>query len=66
LAAVAIVFPAFLEYLTVQERITMKQAEELTQTPRATLKLRITQLLEDGFILRHRQARGTWYTKKAG
>jgi hypothetical protein len=44
----------------------MKQAEELTQTPRATLKLRITQLLEDGFIQRHGQARGTWYTKKTG
>lgn len=51
-----------LEYLTAQGRITMKQAEALTQTPRATLKLRMTQLLEDGFILRQGQGRGTWYT----
>jgi Fic family protein len=49
-----------LEYLKDNGRITMKQAEDLTQTPRATLKLRIAQLLEDGHILRHGQGRGTW------
>ena len=53
-----------LEYLKDNGRITMKQAEALTKTPRATLKLRITQLLEDGHILRHGQGRGTWYTRK--
>lgn len=52
-----------LEYLKVNGRITMKQAEDLTQTPRATLKLRIAQLLENGHILRHGQGRGTWYTR---
>ena len=52
-----------LEYLKDNGRITMKQAEDLTQTPRATLKLRIAQLLEDGHILRHGQGRGTWYTR---
>lgn len=52
-----------LEYLQRNARITMKQAEELTQTPRATLKLRIAQLLEDGHILRYGKGRGTWYTR---
>lgn len=52
-----------LEYLKANGRITIKQAEGLTQTPRATLKLRIAQLLEDGHILRHGQGRGTWYTR---
>lgn len=54
-----------LEYLKDNGRITMKQAEDLTHTPRATLKLRIAQLLEDGHILRHGQGRGTWYTRKS-
>lgn len=54
-----------LEHLKDNGRITMKQAEELTHTPRATLKLRITQLLEDGHIQRHGQGRGTWYTRKS-
>ena len=53
-----------LEYLKDNGRITMKQAEELTQTPRATLKLRLAYLLDGGFILRHGQGRGTWYTRK--
>ena len=54
-----------LEYLKDNARITMKQAEDLTYTPRATLKLRIAQLLEDGHILRHGQGRGTWYTRNS-
>lgn len=53
-----------LEYLKAHGRITMQKAEEITQTPRATLKLRINQLLENGYILRHGQGRGTWYTLK--
>ncbi len=54
-----------MEYLKDNGRITMKQAEELTHTPRATLKLRIAQLMENGHIQRHGQGRGTWYTRKA-
>jgi len=53
-----------MEYLKDNGRITMKQAEELTHTPRATLKLRIAQLMENGHIQRHGQGRGTWYTRK--
>jgi predicted HTH transcriptional regulator len=41
----------------------MKQAEELTHIPRATLKLRIAQLMENGHIQRHGQGRGTWYSR---
>ena len=54
-----------LEYLKDNGRITMQQAEELTQTPRATLKLRIAHLLKGGHILRHGQGRGTWYTRNS-
>ncbi len=54
-----------MEYLKDNGRITMKQAEELTHTPRATLKLRIAQLMENGHIQRHGQGRGTWYTRIA-
>ena len=52
-----------LEYLTEHQRITMKEAEELTNTPRATLKLRITQLIKEGLITRMGKGRGTWYIK---
>lgn len=50
-----------LEYLSTNQRITIKQAEELTEVPRATLKKRFNQLLEQGFISRQGKARGTWY-----
>lgn len=53
-----------LEYLQQHGRITMKQAEELTGTPRATLKIRLAQLLKAGHLLRHGQARGVWYSRK--
>lgn len=53
-----------LNYLLTHERINIQDAERLTQTPRATLKLRLKQLIESGLIIRHGKARGTWYALK--
>jgi Fic family protein len=53
-----------LNYLLTHERITVQEAEQLTQTPRATLKLRFNQLIESELIVRHGKARGTWYVLK--
>ena len=53
-----------LEYLAANGRITMRQAEELTGTPRATLKKRLNQLLEQDFVDRQGKARSTWYILK--
>jgi Fic family protein len=53
-----------LNYLLTHERINIQDAEQLTQTPRATLKLRLNQLIESGLIIRHGKARGTWYALK--
>lgn len=51
-----------LDYLSQHGRITMKQAEEETQTPRGTLKLRFNGLVEKGLVVRYGKGRGTWYT----
>lgn len=53
-----------LNYLLTHERLTVQEAEQLTQTPRATLKLRFNQLIESELIVRHGKARGTWYVLK--
>ena len=52
---------AILNYLSTHDRITVGEAEALTQTPRSTLKLRLKQLHDQGLIQRHGKARGTWY-----
>jgi len=52
-----------LDYITKNQRITMKQAEEITQIPRPTVKTRITALVERGFLVKHGKARGTWYSR---
>ncbi|PWQ93167.1 Fic family protein [Leucothrix arctica] len=52
---------AILNYLSDNERITASEAENLTQTPRSTLKLRLKELQDKGLIQRHGKARGTWY-----
>ena len=52
---------AILNYLSTHNRITVGEAETLTQTPRSTLKLRLKQLHDQGLIQRHGKARGTWY-----
>jgi Fic family protein len=53
-----------LEYLSEHPRITIKEAEEATGTPRATLKLRLRNLMENGVILRVGAGRGTRYVLK--
>ena len=50
---------AILNYLSAYDRITVSEAEALTQTPRSTLKLRLKQLHDQGLIQRHGKARGT-------
>lgn len=53
-----------LEYLAKHQRITRKEAEAITNIPRATLTLRFNELLEKDFIVRYGKARGTWYGLK--
>ena len=43
------------------DRLSMKDIERLTRGKRSTLKLRLAELVEGGFIMRHGQARATWY-----
>lgn len=45
------------------ERLGMKDIERLTKGARATLKLRLGELVEEGYLKRHGQARSTWYAK---
>lgn len=45
------------------ERLGMKEIERLTKGARATLKLRLGELVEEGYLKRHGQARSTWYSK---
>lgn len=53
-----------LNHLFTHERITIQEAEQLTKTPRATLKLRFNQLIENQLISRQGKGRGTWYVLK--
>ncbi len=45
------------------DRLTMKEIERLTRGKRSTLKLRLAELVEGGYLLRHGKARATWYSK---
>lgn len=42
-------------------RLQMKQIIKLTNGRRATIKLRLNELVEGGYLKRHGQARATWY-----
>jgi len=44
------------------KRLQMKQIIKLTNGRRATIKLRLSELLEAGYLVRHGQGRGTWYS----
>lgn len=46
-----------------QERLGMKEIERQTKGARATLKLRLGELVEGGYLKRHGQARSTWYAR---
>lgn len=45
------------------DRLSMKDIERLTRGKRSTLKLRLAELVEGGYIVRHGQARATWYSR---
>jgi predicted HTH transcriptional regulator len=45
------------------ERISMKEIERLTRGKRSTLKLRLGELVEEGYLMRHGKARATWYSR---
>ena len=45
------------------DRLSMKEIEKLTRGKRSTLKLRLAELVEGGYIMRHGQARATWYSR---
>ena len=44
------------------QRLQMKEIIKLTNGRRATIKLRLGELLEAGYLNRHGQGRGTWYS----
>jgi DNA-binding IclR family transcriptional regulator len=43
--------------------MSMKEIERLTRGKRSTLKLRLKELVEQGYLMRHGQARSTWYSR---
>lgn len=45
------------------ERLQMKEIERLTRGRRSTLKLRLGELVDEGYLKRHGQARSTWYSR---
>ena len=45
------------------DRLSMKEIERLTRGKRSTLKLRLAELVEGGYLIRHGQARATWYSR---
>lgn len=44
------------------QRLQMKEIVKLTRGRRATIKLRLSELLEAGYLHRHGQGRATWYS----
>lgn len=49
--------------LAAHERLSITDIERLTEANRNTLKVRLRELVSEGHIVRHGQARGTWYTR---
>lgn len=45
------------------DRLSMKEIERLTRGKRSTLKLRLGELVEGQYLVRHGKARATWYSK---
>jgi len=52
-----------LKLFETHDRISMKEIERLTRGKRSTLKLRLGELVKDGYLIRHGKARATWYSK---
>lgn len=45
------------------KELQMKEIERLTRGRRSTLKLRLGELVDQGYLKRHGKARSTWYSK---
>jgi len=45
------------------DRLSMKEIERYTRGKRSTLKLRLGELVEGGYLMRHGKARATWYSR---
>ena len=45
------------------DRLSMKEIERYTRGKRSTLKLRLGELVDGGYLKRHGQARATWYSR---
>lgn len=45
------------------DRLSMKEIERYTRGKRSTLKLRLGELVEGGYLIRHGKARATWYSR---
>ncbi len=53
-----------MQFIDCHHRITISDAEKLiTSVSRPTIKNRLSKLVEDGLLIRHGKARGTWYSK---
>jgi Fic family protein len=50
-----------IEYVRQRSRATMAELIEVTDVPRATLKLRLGKLIAANRLIRHGAGRGTWY-----
>ncbi|MGH1404596.1 MAG: Fic family protein, partial [Alphaproteobacteria bacterium] len=45
------------------DRLGMKEIERYTRGKRSTLKLRLGELVDGGYLIRHGRARATWYSR---
>ena len=52
-----------LKLFDTHERLSMKEIERLTRGKRSTLKLRLGELVTEGYLVRHGKARATWYAR---
>ena len=51
-----------MELFKTHQRLQMKEIIRLTNGRRATLKLRLQELIDGGYIKRHGAGRATWYS----
>ncbi|MBX2834469.1 MAG: Fic family protein [Micavibrio sp.] len=51
-----------MELFRAHKRLQMKEIIKLTNGRRATIKLRLQELLDDGYLVRHGAGRSTWYS----
>lgn len=61
MATIPLLSSRILELFKTHPRLQMKQIVKLTNGRRATIKLRLSELVEAGYLRRHGLARSTWY-----